>query len=71
LERVRDPDRALLDALREFLKRNPHRTNEPPGWLGVALWAEEYLLSKPPPEAVEVALADLRREAARVRAGAA
>jgi hypothetical protein len=64
LEPVREPDRALLDALGEFLRRNSHRTNEPPSWLSVALWAEEYLPSKPPPEAVEVALADLRREAA-------
>jgi primase-like protein len=64
LERVPDPDPGLGDALREYLRRNPHRRDEPPSWLSVALWADEYLETKPPPAAVEVALADLRGAAA-------
>jgi hypothetical protein len=30
-----------------------------PSWLSVALWADEYVETKPPPAAVEVALAEL------------
>ena len=59
LERVPDADLALRDALREYLRRNPHRRGEMPSWLSVALWSEEYLETKPPPVAVEVALAEL------------
>jgi hypothetical protein len=64
LELVPNPDGKLLYALREFLRRNPHRHSETPSWFSVALWAEEYLEGKPPPEAVEVALAGLDRGAA-------
>ena len=64
LERVAGPDRDLPDALREFLCRNPHRHGENPSWLSVALWSEEYVEGKPPPVAVEVALAELEEVAA-------
>jgi len=60
LEPAPAPDLALVAALREFLRRNPHRTGEPPPWFAVALWAEDYLEGKPPPEAVALALAYLR-----------
>jgi hypothetical protein len=59
LERVPDVDAELVEALEGFLQRNPHRTQEKPSWLSVALWADEYLPSKPLPEAVEMALAEL------------
>jgi hypothetical protein len=52
-------DLALVAALRAFLSRNPHRYDEPPGWFAVALWAEDYVESKPSPAAVELALAEL------------
>lgn len=64
LERVPEVDEKLRDALREFLRRNPDRRDEYPNWLSVALWAEKYTPGKAPTAAVEVALADLRGEAA-------
>jgi hypothetical protein len=64
LQVVPNPDGELLYALREFLRRNPHRHGEAPSWFSVALWAEEYLEAKPPPTAVELALAELEQGAA-------
>jgi hypothetical protein len=64
LERVPDPDPDLADALRRFLRRNPHRRDEQPGWFAVALWSDGYAQTKPTPLAVEVALEELRRGAA-------
>lgn len=61
LERVPDPDPDLVDALREFLRRNPHRQDEEPSWFSVALWAGDYIGSKPSSREVEVALAELAR----------
>jgi hypothetical protein len=58
LERVPDPDPGLVDALREFLRRNPCRRDEQPSWFAVALWAEDLLERKPSPLEVEVALAE-------------
>jgi hypothetical protein len=51
--------RLISEGVEGFLQRNPHRTGEKPSWLSVALWADEYLPSKPLPEAVEMALAEL------------
>jgi bifunctional DNA primase/polymerase-like protein/primase-like protein len=60
LERMpRGPDPALVNALREFLRCNPHRRGESPSWLGVALWAEELVEGKPVPAAIELALAEV------------
>lgn len=64
LERVLDPNPGIVDALREFLRRNPDRRDQEPSWFSVALWSEDYLPTKPPPLAVEVALGELRRVAA-------
>ena len=64
LERVPECDPRLAAALREFLRRNPHRCEEKPGWFSVALWAEDYLSAKPDALAVEVALVELGRVAA-------
>jgi hypothetical protein len=64
LELVPDPDPGLVDALREFLRRNPHRFDEKPSWFSVALWAEDYVPTKPTPLAVEVSLGELGRVAA-------
>jgi hypothetical protein len=63
LERVGSADLELVAALREFLRRNPHRHQEPPGWYAVALWAHGYVGAKPSPRDVEVALFDLREAA--------
>jgi hypothetical protein len=60
LERVPDPDPCLVAALGEFLRLNPHRREEKPSWVAVALWAEEYLPEKPTPLAIEVALFELQ-----------
>ena len=59
LERVPGLDPVLRDALKEYLRRNPRRKQETPSWLGIALWSEEFVETKPPPAAIEVALAEL------------
>jgi hypothetical protein len=64
LEVAPDPDPTVQVALGEFLRRNPHRRDETPSWLAVALWSEEYLDSKPPPLLLEVALVELGRRVA-------
>jgi hypothetical protein len=64
LQRVVEPSPELVAALREFLRRNPHRTTEKPSWLSVALWAEDYTPTKPPPEEIGAALLDLAEVAA-------
>jgi hypothetical protein len=58
-ERERPPEPIkpeLVEALRSYLERNWHRREETPSWLRVALWAEDYLPSKPSLEAVAQAL---------------
>lgn len=57
------PDPQIVAALASFLDRNPHRLDELPSWLSVALWSDELLPEKPPPEAVAVALDELRAAA--------
>jgi hypothetical protein len=60
LERV--PDHAppeLVAMLREYIRRNPHRRDEAPGWFAVALWAD-LDIPKPPVRDVELALYELR-----------
>jgi hypothetical protein len=64
LERVPAPDPDLVNSLRAFLRRHPHRRQETPNWLGVALWAEDYVSNKPLPLAVELALSELHQAAA-------
>jgi hypothetical protein len=64
LKVVPNTDGELLAALREFLRCNPHRCGEMPSWFSVALWAHDYLPTKPDRGAVELALADLEREGA-------
>jgi hypothetical protein len=64
LQRVPDPDPGLVDALRRFLRRNPRRRDENPGWFAVALWSDGYAQTKPTPDAVELALAELDEVAA-------
>ena len=59
LRPVAECDPVLVAALREFLRLNPHRREERPGWFSVALWADDYLEAKPPPDAVELALTEL------------
>jgi hypothetical protein len=59
LERVPQAKPALVAVLREFLRRNPHRWDEHPGWLSVAVWADYDLPEKPPSPDVEAALACL------------
>jgi hypothetical protein len=61
LERV--PDSAppeLVSMLREYLRRNPHRSGETPSWLANTLWCE-LEIPKPPVLDVELALYELRR----------
>lgn len=60
LEPIEKADPELVEALVAFLDRNPHRRDESPSWLSVALWAHEYLPEKPDKAAVELALVELR-----------
>lgn len=59
LERVPAADPELVEVLRSYLDRVPERRRETPRWLSVALWSEDLLPDKPPPEAVELALTEL------------
>jgi hypothetical protein len=60
---VSGPDPSLVDALRRFLRRHTDRRNEKPSWYTVALWAEEYVDTKPTPLEVVAALFEVRRAA--------
>jgi hypothetical protein len=64
LERVPDVGPELVEALAAYFNRNPHRRGEMPSWLSVALWADDYLLAKPPPAEIEAALLELAGVAA-------
>jgi hypothetical protein len=60
LKTAPEVDPELVEALRVFLKRNPHCRGEYPSWLATAVWAEDLVPGKrPPPESVELALAEL------------
>jgi hypothetical protein len=59
LERVPEPEPALVEALREWLRLNPQMIAEGPSWLANTLWAYDRVTGKPTREAVEVALAEL------------
>jgi hypothetical protein len=62
LERVPEPEPALVVALRDYLTLNPRLVDEGPSWLAGTLWAYERVTGKPTPEAVEAALAVLECE---------
>lgn len=59
LEHAPAADPELVEVLRSYLDRVPERRRETPRWLSVALWSEDLLPDKPPPEAVELALMEL------------
>jgi hypothetical protein len=62
LERVPEPEPALVDALREYLRLSPRLVDEGPSWLSVALWAGDHVAGKPTPEAVAAALSAIECE---------
>jgi hypothetical protein len=62
LERVPEPEPALVDALRDYLTLNPREARQRPSWLGNTLWAYERVQGKPTREAVEAALAVIECE---------
>ncbi len=64
LERVPDPDPDLVEALRHALVLWPDHANDYPSWWASTLYVEGFLPTKPMPNAVEVALAALREDAA-------
>jgi hypothetical protein len=51
-----DPDPEVLAALRRYLKLNPKDRHNGPVWLGLTLWALDYLDHKPHRIDVELAL---------------
>ncbi len=59
LERVPEPEPALVEALREYLRLNPQLVAEGPSWLANTLWADDRVTGKPTARDVEVALAEL------------
>lgn len=64
LERLPAVDAELVEALRSYLTRNPHRAGETASWLAVALWSENWLEGKSPPAYVEAARLELEGAAA-------
>jgi len=51
----------LVDALRDYLRKVPHRVKEKASWLAVALWSEDYVDYRPDPEEVSAALLEVYR----------
>jgi hypothetical protein len=50
----------LAAAMKVYLGRNPHDAKQPPGWLGLTLWAHDCCDGKPTPEESHAALEELR-----------
>lgn len=50
---------ALAAAMREYLLQNPHRADEPAGWIGTTCWALGIYDGKPEPAESKAALAEL------------
>jgi hypothetical protein len=46
-------------AIYAYLKRNPHRAEETPSWIAIAIWAEDYYPAKPSEYDVTAALGEL------------
>ena len=59
LERPPAPDPVIVDALRAALGRWPDHADDYPSWWASTLYVEEYLPTRPPPPAVELAFAEL------------
>jgi hypothetical protein len=64
LERPPAPTPELVEALAAALVRWPDKLDEYPSWWASTLHVEDYLPEKPTPAAVELALHELREEAA-------
>jgi uncharacterized protein DUF3854 len=67
---------ALAVAVRDYLARSPHDACQPPGWIGVTLWAFGLYPGKPTPTETRAAIEeiggeDYLRERLRVAKGAA
>lgn len=56
------PLSTLALAIREYLERNPDDACQPPGWIGVTLWAYDLYPSKPTPAEVLAAIDELGGE---------
>ena len=57
----------LAAAMKDYLERNPRDAKQPPGWIGLTLWAYELIDGKPTAEESRAALEELvakRRRAA-------
>jgi hypothetical protein len=53
---------ALARAIRDYLDRSPTAAGEPPGWIGVTLWADDLCDGKPTPSEVRAAIEELGGE---------
>ncbi len=55
-----EPELSLLAvAMKDYIERNPHDAKQPPGWLGITLWAYDICDGKPTPEESRAALEEL------------
>jgi hypothetical protein len=52
----------LAQAIRDYLDRNPHDSCQPPGWIGITLWAYNLYPGKPTPAEVQTAIGELGGE---------
>lgn len=53
----------LARAVRHYLDRSPHDACQPPGWIGVMLWADDHYPGKPTPAEIRSAIEELGGEA--------
>jgi hypothetical protein len=55
----------LAQAIRAYLDRSQHDADQPPGWLGITLWAYDLYPGKPTPGEVQAAIDELGGEVYR------
>jgi hypothetical protein len=62
LERVPEPRTEVVQAVGLWLGKHPSDRRQPPSWLANTIWCHEYVMFKPTPLEVEVALAEIKRK---------
>jgi hypothetical protein len=62
LERAPEPRTEVVQAVGLWLGKHPSDRRQPPSWLANTIWCHEYVMFKPMPLEVEVALAEIKRK---------
>lgn len=62
LERAPEPRTEVVQAVGLWLEKHPSDRRQPPSWLANTIWCHEYVMFKPTPLEVEVALAEIKRK---------